>query len=199
MAKHKNTVEKGYELEKEFAEFMKSDLGYSKYHIHHNVSGLLNKKGTAVDVIAEKPDQKGIKYKELSHRYYIFSCCFIIAGCFMLICSFIAIGIFTFALGVVGLIITLFVMIHSDKFNVEHGWVECKNLSGKVNINQIEKVLREFRDFSATQDNELKVTRVYFVSKSGFIDNALKFAQFNNVICYQKEPNGKFVIVKYWE
>ncbi len=65
--------------------------------------------------------------------------------------------------------------------------MECKNLKGKVNINQIEKSIREFNDYTASGNKEYKFKYHYFVSANGYIENALKYAEDKGILCYQKE------------
>jgi hypothetical protein len=51
----------------------------------------------------------------------------------------IELGLIITMIGAAGFMITIGLVAHSNKYNLEHAIVECKNLSTKTNINQIQK------------------------------------------------------------
>lgn len=74
------SYEKGREFEKEFAKFMKSDLNWTKVRVGASMAGHNNPKGTTIDVIGERLDELGIKYKAISTKWLVGSAiCFVAA------------------------------------------------------------------------------------------------------------------------
>ena len=65
-------------------------------------------------------------------------------------------------------------------------------------INHVRKTIEEKADYVRSGDREYKFEYHYFVSANGFVENALKYAVDNNVICYVKEGNT-FKKVGYWD
>lgn len=192
------TYDKGRELETLFSVFMKHELKWDKVRVGAHMAGKANVKGAAIDVIGERLDERGRKFNTISIIWLI-----IAAG--LLILSIVW-AINDFDNGGIGLLIISFVfmagaivfLIQSAKFNKENAWVECKNLKGKVNINQIDKSLRELNDYKASQNNEYKFEYHYFVSSSGYIENALKYAVDKGIVCYIKSGDT-FKRVGYWD
>lgn len=62
----------------------------------------------------------------------------------------------------------------------------------------VKKSIDEFKDYKASGEKEFKYVVHYFVSKNGFIENALKLANDNKLICYEFK-NEKFEKVEYWK
>ena len=60
------SVGKGRELEEEFAKFMKEKLGWNKMRVGVHLLGKSNRKGAAVDIIAERVDERGKKFRKAS-------------------------------------------------------------------------------------------------------------------------------------
>ena len=196
---NETTKEKGDKLEKEFAEFMKNELQYEKYRIQKRVKGSINSKGTDVDIIAEKTNDAGRRLKNNSLIFYIISAFIFFIGFVILATDGnvgLAIMFISFGLGGIG--ITLVLILESKKLNVSHGWVECKNLKSKVDLPKIDKMLREYKDCVETKEMDARNCTLYFVSASGFMENALKFAIQNRIICYEKNESGEFVQSQYW-
>lgn len=157
----------------------------------------MNKRGAAIDIISERLDERGKKFQQLAVIALLLSVAMIGSALFM-IYSELGTGELFLALSVtIGLGAIIF-MFQSSKFNKENGWVECKNLKGKVNINQIDKSLREYREYKNSGDKEYKFEYHYFVSKSGYMENALRYAIENSIICYEKSGDT-FKKVGYWD
>ncbi len=57
--KKKTTKQIGEEIQFEFGEFLKTDLGYEKINFETPVPGRMNKQGTKVDIIGERLDERG--------------------------------------------------------------------------------------------------------------------------------------------
>ena len=190
---------KGRELETEFSVFLKRELGWQKVRVGAHLPGKMNRKGAAIDVIGEKLSEKGKRYHTRAINFLI-----ITGGLFVLAIIWNlmdwgngGIGLLIYAI-IAGIVAVIFLK-RSDEFNKENAWVECKNLKSKVNINHVDKSLRELKDYRESGDKEYKFEYHYFVSASGFVENALKYAIENNVICYEKISDGGFKKVGYWD
>lgn len=186
--------EKGIGLEKEFCEYLKTDLGWEKARIRSQMASKFNMRGTNVDVIAERIDARGNKLKKLGIVYAIF---FIL----LMIVSFFEedseLQLFLLCFGLIFEIGGVFAFIYSINLNKENAWVECKNLKTKVNISQVQKTIDEYKHYKESGNKEYKFVECYFVSTNGFVENALKLAVENGIKCYIKE-NGIFKKIDYW-
>ncbi|HVT86798.1 MAG TPA: hypothetical protein VHD35_16450 [Chitinophagaceae bacterium] len=95
-------------------------------------------------------------------------------------------------------IISVFLAYLSRSRHKENVWVECKNRKTKSTFEDVKKSIDEYNDYKASGDTEYKYIAHYFVSASGFVENALKLANDNNVICYEYK-NQTFEKVQYWK
>lgn len=189
--------EKGIGLEKEFCEYLKTNLGWEKARIRSQMASKFNMRGTNVDVIAERIDARGRRLKLVSDFYFII--CFItILIALYLIISDSENGVFILLFGFFIFLAGLFSLNLSEKLNKENAWIECKNLKTKVNISQVQKTINEYKHYKESGNKEYKFVECYFVSTNGFIENALKLAIDNRIICYTKE-NGIFNKIEYWD
>lgn len=190
---------KGKELEHEFAKFMKENLGWNNVRVGAHLVGRSNRKGASVDIIAWRLNETGLNLKGLG-KIYLWGC-----GIFFLLGLLIGFAsdweiefaefliIVSLPLEILGLIVYFIGL----KYLNESVLVECKNLKSKVNITHIDKSLRELRDYKSTGDSEYKFVYHYFVSSSGYIETALKYAIENGIVCYHKIGN-KFEQTKYY-
>jgi hypothetical protein len=182
---------KGNKLEREFAEFMKSDLGWDSVRVGVHLTGAIHRKGASVDIVAERLDERGKKLKTIGVIYAILFLFLLAIGLIedievLLYCSIV----FEFA-GIVAFIVSV-------GKNKEHALVECKNLKSKVSAGHIDKTLREIEDYKASKNSEFKFTHHYFVSASGYVETTLKYALEKGIICYVKNGD-KFELEKYWK
>jgi len=192
------TYDKGRELEHEFAQYMKANLRWHKVRVGAHLPGKSNRKGASIDVIGEVLDERGEKFHNIAILWLI------IAG--ILLASSLVWAFEDLENGGIGLLIfaVMFAMggivflLQSDKHNKRNAWVECKNLKGKANINQVRKSIEEYKDYKASTDKEYKFDTHYFVSASGYIENALKYALENGIECFEKKEN-KIVKATYWK
>jgi len=153
-----NTYDKGKELENQFAIFMKHELEWSKARVGAHMAGKSNVKGAAIDIIGERLDDKGIRFKRVFNYYFFIGACLVVFSLTQIIFENTNNDWFEILLNisVVFLVLGLFCLIMSNKYNIENAWVECKNLKGKANINHIEKSIREINDYNASDNNEYK-------------------------------------------
>lgn len=189
--------DKGRELEFEFSNYMKTNLNWHKIRVGAHLPGRQNSKGSAVDVIGESLDERGQRFAKLAISWMMISGGFILLS-FFCIMSGLGTGVVFLCLGFISLGSGFYFKSHIEKYNKMNAWVECKNLKGKTNINQIDKSLREKRDYLLSGDTEYKFTHHYFVSANGYVENALKYAKDNNIFCFEKKKDGSFSEVQYW-
>lgn len=185
------SYEKGNRLEHEFAEYMKTHLGWKETRVGVHLVGNLNRKGASVDIVAKRMDKRG---KEYAGNGLLFS-----ALC-------IALGLISYAIdneyllgsSIALLIVALMFIVTSVFLNQEHCLVECKNLSTKAVASHIDKTLREINDYKSTGDTEFKFRHHYFVSTNGYVETTLKYAMEKGIVCYVKNGDT-FEVEKYWK
>lgn len=192
------SYEKGREFEQRFAIFLKDSVGWDKVRVGAHMTGKNNAKGTSIDVFAERLDSLGIKYRDISNKWMIGSGIFFLAGITWYAQSWGNDGLWFTIFALLSLVGGMIFRLLSDINNKQNAWCECKNLKGRTNINHIEKMLREYNDFKASKNENHRFTHLYFASANGYVENALKVAHDNNVICYVKKGRS-FEEVKYWD
>lgn len=194
-----NSFKKGCDFEAEFAKFMAKKLDWTSYRIRAHMPGKSNNKGNQIDIVLERPDERGQRLNKMA-KGLIYACLILIIGGLLLGYGsnwtdeqaniLIEYGVyFEFAA-----IIAFFL---GKQFNKENAWVECKNLKGKATYDHVSKSIQQFEDYKKSGDTEYKFKEHYFVSANGFVENALKLALDHDIICYEKK-NGKFLEVTYW-
>ncbi len=191
------SYEKGHSFEDEFAQFMKRELKWEKVRVGAHMAGKANVKGSAIDVIGERLDQRGKNFSLIGIGWMLISLMSVAIALIYLIMDW-GDGFLGLLIGGLMFLGGAFFTYQSNIFNKENAWVECKNLKGKVNINQISKSIREITDYRDSGNKEYKFEYHYFASASGYVENALKYAVDHNIICYQKEGNT-FKRVGYWD
>ena len=190
---------KGIELEKEFAEYIRTELNYDKIKIRFQVKAKANSRGTNVDVIGQRVDSTGKTYRVIAFIYFLVFVIVYFYGIISYSNDSIDGGLLTllFVISSFFLVGGLIFIINSEKNNIENIWTECKNLKTKVNINQIRKMLNEIKEYKESGDKQYKFVEFAFVSTSGFIDNAIELAIDNKINCYIKD-GSKFKKVSKW-
>lgn len=191
------SYEKGRQFELEFANFLKYERGWSKVRIGASMQGKFNAKGTTIDILGERLDYTGIKYKDKANRFMLISIVLGLLSGLWWYEGWGQHGLWLLQLSLFSLLIMQGLKILSASKNVQHCWCECKNLKGKVDINHVAKMLREIDDFKATKNEHYKLSHFYFASANGYVENALKMAHDNKIICYVKKGIN-FEEVKYW-
>jgi hypothetical protein len=193
-----SNFEKGDSFEKEFANYMKTNLGYEKTATRRNVRSAANATGTNVDVIGFKTDPRGKRLRMLGIIYIALALLVMIIKSLYtydnenntvdstLSTVIFLVALFTFCVG-------CFSIYKAKALESENGWVECKNLKSKATINHVTIMFEQFKNYENSNDNKHKFTELYFVSANGFVDNALEFAKQRNVRCFIKDSKEKFV------
>jgi uncharacterized protein YxeA len=193
-----NSYLKGEKFEKLFAEYMKAELGWEKYVIRSQQKGKYKSRGSQVDIVGERKDDR--------HRR-LYNLGIVLVGLFLIgLVTGISImelyqlddGFYIAIVGMVIGIIGVFCIWDSNNFQKENAWVECKNRKTKSTYEDVQKSINELKDYKDSGDKEYKFVQHYFVSASGFVENALKLAQDNNIECFEYEE-GHFVPVHYWK
>ncbi len=80
--------------------------------------------------------------------------------------------------------------------NTKYTGVECKNHKTKVNIKLVREFYHQILDNNQSKDKKYKLSNMIFVSKNGFVNNALEYASNKGILCYQQVENG-FKKVQY--
>jgi hypothetical protein len=189
---------KGLNLEKEFSEFMKSDLGWHSFKIRKQMTSKWNKAGTNVDIFAERLNEHGLHLKRTGKAYFMVSWVIMIIGVFIVGLRYDTQGIIVTIMGLLFLIGSYFFTEIGTSKEKEHAWVECKNLKQKATIKQMQIMLAERDAYIESQDKEYKIVETYFVSTNGFVETALKYGIDKNVKCYIRQDNT-FKEKGYWD
>ena len=192
-----NSFAKGAKFEETFAEFMKSDLGWSGYVIRSQQKARLNNRGSNVDVIANRPDSRIERFVSAATTVLLLGIGSFVLSQFDLQIDFLPDDLLQ-TLGYVFFIGGFGYVIISKFFSKEYGWVECKNTKTKTTYEQVSKCVHEYEDYETLENKEYRFVAKYFVSSAGFVENALKLALDKGFVCYTLK-DGKFVKVEYWK
>lgn len=191
-----SSFKKGIELEQEFCEYLKTNLGWEKARIRSQMSSKYNMRGTNVDVIAQRLNQKKKKWLILASFIY---CAFFI---YLIYFGFKIIELYEFKAYLI-LILAVIIGYYSylffkmTKTNItEYGWVECKNLKEKATIKHLQIMIVE-RDAHLQSEKRFKIVETYFVSANGFKETAYNYALEKKIKCYLKQDNV-FRETEYW-
>lgn len=184
--------EQGKSFEQKFCAYMKSNLGYRHAKIRADMFSNINSKGIQIDVVAEKASTKRL----------LFWLAFVIFSFVALILVYLAdtmnsdVAIYLCSGMSAFLAVLMFYLTVITE--IENAWVECKSSKKeKTPLEDIQTMLSRFEAYKQTERKEFNFTVAYFVSASGFTDDAYHFAKSKGVICYI-EKNGKFEAATYW-
>jgi hypothetical protein len=191
--------QKGAKLEIEFARYMKNNLGYHEAVTKMDVLSAEKATGTEVDVIGFKTDPRGQRLRMIG-IVYIFSALLllIIKGIYTYDKSNTMSSELSIAISIVSLFTVCFgfyTVYDAKKFESENGWVECKNRKTKAIQKEVDIMLSQLKHYKNSNDKKHKFTELYFVSASGFVDNALEYAKKQNIRCFIKNSDGEFLEV----
>lgn len=191
------SYEKGRDFEMLFSKFMQAELGWTKVRVGAHLAGRENQKGSNVDIIAEKLDADGIKYNDTASAWITGAIISAVLSLLYYFNNWGEHGIWFFVFSLILLAAGALFKILWLTFNKQNAWVECKNLKGRANINHISKMIREIKDYRDSKNDAHRFTHFYFASANGYVENALKLATDNGIICYVLDGNS-FKEVKYW-
>ena len=183
---------KGKSLEREFGEWMKSDLGYSKTEFRVPVKGKVSERSYEVDI-------HGIKHSKLMNAIWIVGIALLLLSLYACITEDayiknVAARIIRVvnpdqagdALGILG-VIGFFLGLYGKSKTKVHAWVECKNQKPNVKRHQIQKVISSVEDVRALEEAKWQPKQVIFVSGTDFDSDALHFAREYGVTCYRRK------------
>lgn len=184
----KTTKQKGTELEKEFAEFMKKELGYSDVYLNQKVKGKISTNEYEVDIVGKKLSEEGEK------RHYNSKVVMVVGA---LIAIFGLVDLIEIAQEVIlllgGIAFLGGIAYNESKKNLyEYTWVECKHHRNKIGKDIINTLNYKVIDNNASNDKKYKFKKAILVSGSGFIGNALRFAKEHSIDCFEKIGNMEF-------
>ena len=108
--------EKGIGLEKEFCEYLKTNLGWEKARIRSQMASKFNMRGTNVDIITQRLDDRGRRLKLVSNFYFILSAIAFLLGIYLTIDDD-SIGMIIMLVGVFIFLGALFSLNLSEKLN----------------------------------------------------------------------------------
>ena len=189
----KDEKRRGVRLERQFAEWMKSDLGYNSTRQRVPVTGKVSDRSYEVDIRAEKFSRAW----ELARRLGIF---------------LIGLAIITYILPtemepVRNLMVTIVASFHpawagsavlvvgsaavviaylGKRRATRFAWVECKDTISNVKRAQIQKLISSVKDVRDSEDAKWKPDVVIMVAGSDFDADALNFAREDNIVCYRR-------------
>lgn len=185
----KTSYQKGIDLEMRFCKYLKTEMGFKNARIRAQMKSRMNNRGSNVDIIAERQDHRGKRLYNLGIVYLLLCALVLLYGLFEDETA-LWLGFFLEVLGFVALVI-------SRRYTVEHVWVECKNQKNKVSYSQMQKTIHEYDEYKASNDREFNFVEQYFISSSGFVENALRLAEEKGVQCFVASES-KIVEVTYW-
>lgn len=187
---------KGRKFEELFARFMITDLGWSGYIPREYQKSKINNRGSEVDIIAERKDKKGQQLKEFGWAYLVGCFSLIVIGFFIILEVDEDAGIGLMIAGVLSEVVAIILLERGKRLHTESAWVECKNRKNKTGLADMKKSIDELKAHNESKDKKRRYVAHYFVSASGFTNEALAYAKDENVICYEYKQE-KFEIVTY--
>lgn len=190
--KKKSSKEKGAELEREFAEYMKNELGYNECIPNEKVKGKTSTNEYEVDIIGKRLSEYGEKLRDFGRYLLALGLIAIILE----ILDLMSLG--EYGLYIIGgLLIIGWILSETGKNRMyEYTWVECKNWSNPISKKEITNLASNSEDYHESEDKEFEFSKLLFVSGSGFIKNALRFAKKHNIECYERKSKNKFKIIE---
>jgi hypothetical protein len=181
---------KGIAFEQKFSIYMISELKYDSIKRRKSMTGNENVKGSQADIIGVKYDPRGKVYKKFA----------VIIGIIGVLIAILVIAqklpdecLFFYILAVIG---TVIYGLLGKKFDDKYTWVECKNRTKIIDLRMVRDFYNEVQDYNSSKDKKYAISKLIFVSASGFVDNALQFAVQKDIECYKLEGN-KFKKIEY--
>jgi len=189
---------KGASFENKFAQFLRDEHGY-KCRVKAFMEQKHNTRNVEVDIVGHKTE-KSFQTIDFFMRYFAICCVVFLAIPFILHYGFDYAWTSDFdlimyiALACEFIALILFVLIHFKIVGQEYVWVECKDQQKPATHKQAQKAVNEYNNYNG----KYKFKKIIFVSNNGFVDNALKYLEDNNVECYFSD-NNKFKSTTYFE
>ena len=71
--KTKSSYQKGKEFEDKFAKYLKTEMKYDRVKTRSQINAAQNSRGSNIDIIGERPSEKGKRIKKIGNYYIIIS------------------------------------------------------------------------------------------------------------------------------
>lgn len=185
---NQSTKEKGAKLEREFAKYMKDQLGYDECYLNQKVKGKISTNEYEVDIIGKILSEEGRKRHNESLIVMVIGALILFFGFLDIIqidkSVMIIIGAITFIGGII--------FNDSKKKLYEYTWVECKYYKNKVGKDIVNTLKYKVNDNNSSNDKKFEFKNAILVSGSGFIGNALRFAKELSIDCFEKVGEMEF-------
>ncbi len=181
---------KGVAFEQRFSIYMMTELGYDKIRRRQAMTGSESIKGSEADIVGVILDPRGKKFK-IAAKFCLAVCCLILIA---VISELIPVESFIFYA-----VIIVFGIIYADiskKLVDKYTWVECKCRKTTSDIRIVRDFYNAVQDYNNSKDKKYSISKMIFVSASGFVDNALQYASEKGIECYCLSEN-KFQKVEY--
>ena len=179
-------VYKGQEFEREVAEWLKRHFGCTSASRNERVQITMGARPFECDVHAVRGSALGRNLRRLAGVFllialvaYLLHRAGVESTTYAVLFALLGVGCFALSFYVKGQ-------------KEQHVWVECKNLKGNVNRDQINKVVMTVSIARQSQTVAWKPDLVLFFSATDYDKDALYFARRIGIACYRK-VGGKFV------
>lgn len=177
-------VFKGRDFEQEVALWLKSNLNCSEAHRNERVQITQNARPYECDVHALKGSSLGHNLRRAAGGFFLIA---------LLPITLKVLGVPVLSYGILFLLASIVCLVLSfllREQREQHLWVECKNLKGNVNRDQINKVVMTVNLARQSQNVPWKPDVVLFFSATDYDRDALYFAKRNHITCYRKVKSG---------
>jgi hypothetical protein len=186
----------GKSLEREFAEWMKSELGYTTTKMRQPIKGRVAERGYEIDIKAERYS----RVWDIAWRLGIFLVILSIATYLLpnemqsvrqtmekVVTNFdpALAGSAVFIIGIIAFIVAYL----GKRKATTRAWVECKDTKSKVKRAQVQKLISSVQDVKENEAGAWKPDVVIMVSRCGFDADALNFAN-KEILCYEATEDG---------
>lgn len=177
--KGKLSQAKGKAFEQKFSIYMMTELKYDSIKRRKSMTGSESIKGSEADIIGVIYDIRGKRLKTAG--LMLIGLAILLAICILakLIHYDFAYFFLLFAVGGI-----IYVEL-SKKLNDKYTWVECKNRKNATDLRTVRDFYNVVQDYNNSKDKKISISKMIFVSASGFVDNALQFAVSKNIDCYK--------------
>lgn len=191
---------KGKEFENRFGEFMKSDLDFDKIKPRTFLSSTINPKGSEVDIVGVRKDDRGKFFNVIAGVTMLVAVLLLLYGFYEAWLWYDDIWmidpIYTSTMLGLEAIAIIYLILGANKFD-KYTWVECKAWSKKVPIKEVRDCYHRYQEYNQSKDRKHTCHEMIFVSKSGFVANAIDYANEKGVKLYVESEDG-FESVKEW-
>jgi len=189
----KDEKRRGISMEKQFAEWMKSDLGYNSTRRRVPVTGKISERFYDVDIYAEKFSRAWELARRLGLFLFVLSIITYVLPTEMEPVRNLMVAVVAsfdptwassavFVIGVAAVVIAYLGKRRATRF----AWVECKDTKSNVKRAQIQKLISSVQDVRDSEDAKWKPDVVIMVAGSDFDADALNFARETDIVCYRR-------------